>query len=299
MMDTVHTHVCPICSAKELSEVLHCNDFLVSNTAFSLCRCSICGFTFTQDFPNESSIGRYYDAPEYISHTDTKKGIINRLYHTARNISLKSKVNLVKKHATNVSANSLLDIGCGTGYFLEAISKQGWKAFGIEKSESVRNQTRLRLSLQTEDTDYLPSVPNESLDAVTLWHVLEHIENLNETFDNIYRILKKDGTAFIALPNRKSFDAEHYKAYWAAYDVPRHLWHFSPSDFRLLAQKHNFRVVGQKAMYFDPFYISMLSEKYRGTALGSIVGLVKGFYFCCRSIFNINKSSSIIYILKK
>lgn len=297
-MDTIHINICPICSSKELEEVLHCKDFLVSKKLFALCRCSSCGFTLTQDFPDQSSIGQYYDAPDYISHTDTRKGIINRLYHTARNISLKSKVNLVKKYS-HASSNTLLDIGCGTGYFLDAIAKQQWKVLGIEKSESVRNHTRQRLSLEIEDSDYLSSITSESFNTVTLWHVLEHIENLNETLDNIYRILKRDGTVFVALPNKKSSDALHYKEYWAAYDVPRHLWHFSPPDFEQLAKKHGFTVVKQKTMYFDPFYISMLSEKYKQTTFGSILGLSKGFYFFVRSLFDNNKSSSIIYILKK
>lgn len=297
-MDTIHIDICPICSSKKLEETLQCKDFLVSKKLFSLYRCSSCGFTVTQDFPNQSAIGKYYDAADYVSHTDTRKGIINRLYHTARNISLKSKVALVKKYS-HASSNTLLDIGCGTGYFLDAIAKQQWKVLGIEKSESVRNQTRQRLSLDVEDSDYLTSIANQSMDTVTLWHVLEHIENLNETLDNIFRILKKDGTVFIALPNKESSDALHYKEYWAAYDVPRHLWHFSPSDFEQLAKKHRFTVVKQKTMYFDPFYISMLSEKYKQSAFGSALGLAKGFYFCCRSLFNTNKSSSIIYILKK
>lgn len=297
-MNHIHLNFCPVCNSKEISSVMSCVDYLTTKEEFTLCNCANCNFTFTQDFPNESSIAKYYDAPEYISHSDTKKGIINQLYHSARNIALKSKINLVNKY-TNTTNKSLLDIGCGTGYFLEEAIKQRWNVSGIEKSESVRNGVNKRLGISVNDSDFLPQINSESKDAITMWHVLEHIENLNETMDHLHRILKKDGTVFIALPNKRSADAIHYKAFWAAYDVPRHLWHFSPSDFGQLAKKHNFELVKEKAMYFDPFYISMLSEKYKGTPLSSIVGLIKGGYFYLCSLFNTKKCSSIIYILKK
>lgn len=297
-MNNIHLEHCPICLGKELKSTLKCKDFLASNEIFTLVRCSGCGFAFTQDFPNENSIGQYYDAPEYISHTDTKEGIVNKLYHYARSFALKSKVKLVN-HYTQTSERSLLDIGCGTGYFLEATAHEKWSVSGIEKSEIVRNHVKEKLKIEVNDSDYLSKIDSESKDVITMWHVLEHVENLNETMVQLHRILKQNGTVFIALPNKKSSDASYYKEFWAAYDVPRHLWHFSPPDFKKLAQKHNFRVVKQKAMYFDPFYISMLSEKYKKTKMGAFIGLIKGTYFCCRSFFNTEKCSSIIYILKK
>ena len=297
-MNNIHLEYCPVCSGKKLESTLQCKDYLTSKEAFTLYNCNDCGFAFTQDFPNENFIGRYYDAPEYISHTDTKEGIINKLYHYARNFALKSKLNLVSRY-TPANKKSLLDIGCGTGYFLEAIANKNWTAEGIEKSETVRNQARGRLNLPINGSDYLSKIESESKDAITMWHVLEHIERLNETMNELYRILKKDGTVFIALPNKKSIDAAYYKEFWAAYDVPRHLWHFSPFDFNELARKHNFKLVKQKAMYFDPFYISMLSEKYKNSKMSTIVGLIKGAYFCFRSLFDTEKCSSIIYILKK
>lgn len=297
-MNNIHLEHCPLCSSSKLQPTLRCKDYLTSDETFTLVSCSVCGFAFTQDFPSEDSIGRYYDAPEYISHTDTKEGIINKLYHYARSFSLKSKVNLVNQYTHTIN-KSLLDIGCGTGYFLEAIASKNWDIEGIEKSETVRKQVKERIDLQVNDSDYLPKIESESKDAITMWHVLEHVENLNETMDQLHRILKKGGTAFIALPNKKSLDALYYKEYWAAYDVPRHLWHFSPPDFNELAKRHKFEVIKQKAMYFDPFYISMLSEKYKKTKMGTIVGLTKGAYFCFRSFFDTKKCSSVIYILKK
>lgn len=297
-MDTVHLSSCPVCLSVNLSKTLSCKDFLVTQEVFVLCSCTDCGFSFTQDFPQEKSIGKYYDASEYISHTDTKKGIINKLYHYARKIALRSKIKLVTSFTTTTD-KSLLDVGCGTGYFIETALSRKWSVAGIEKSESVRKQVSDQLNIEIQDADYLPHFKDSSKDAITMWHVLEHVENLNETMDQLYRILKNTGTAFIALPNKKSVDALYYKAYWAAYDIPRHLWHFSVSDFTKLANKHNFEVIEKRPMLFDPIYISMLSEKYKNTPLATLVGLVKGMYFCFKSLLNKEKCSSIIYILKK
>ncbi|MDL2215364.1 class I SAM-dependent methyltransferase, partial [Dysgonomonas sp. OttesenSCG-928-M03] len=150
-----------------------------------------------------------------------------------------------------------------------------------------------------QDSGYLFEMPEKTKDVITMWHVLEHIEKLNPTFQCLHRVLKDDGTLIIALPNKDSVDAIHYKEWWAAYDVPRHLWHFSPEDFELLAEKHNFSVKTIKGMYFDPFYISMLSEKNKGTFAAPILGLIKGFAFFLRSLSDAKKCSSIVYILKK
>lgn len=296
--EIVHIESCPICSNNNCSPDLTCKDYLVSNESFEIRHCSQCNFSFTQDFPSENHIGRYYEAQDYISHSDTHEGIINKLYHFARNISLKSKTNLIKKYS-KTETGTLLDIGCGTGYFLRNICKKKWIVTGIEKSKEVREYAHSKFGLNIQDSDYLFSIPDKTKDVITMWHVLEHIEKLNATMENLHRILKDSGALFIALPNKASIDAQYYKEDWAAYDVPRHLWHFSANDFEQLAKKHNFKIIKIKAMYFDPFYIAMLSEKNKGTALASVIGLIKGTYFFCRSLFRTKKCSSLIYILKK
>ncbi|MDU1904277.1 MAG: class I SAM-dependent methyltransferase [Dysgonomonas sp.] len=297
-MNKIHTDLCPVCNNGDTKESLICQDYLVTNELFSIYQCPECGFSFTQDFPSENEIGIYYDAPEYISHSDTDKGLINSLYHMARNISLKSKTKLILKY-TNIGKGKLLDIGTGTGYFLHAMCKKSWIVTGIEKSEATRTYAHKKFGLNIQDSDYLFEIPDKTKDAITMWHVLEHIEKLNPTLANLHRILKDNGTLFIALPNKSSFDANHYGKYWAAYDVPRHLWHFSPSDFQRIANKHNFEVIEMKRMNFDPFYISMLSEQNKGTSLGNIIGLFKGSLFFIKSLLNKEKSSSLIYILRK
>ncbi len=298
MMNTVHINLCPVCANDGCTETFSCKDHLATGELFSIYTCPHCGFAFTQDFPSEAEIGKYYDAPEYISHSDTHQGVINSLYHWARKVALKSKTNIVSKYSSD-NAETLLDIGAGTGYFLNAMCLKKWVVTGIEKSESTRQYAHQKFGLNIQDADYLFDIPNKIKDVVTMWHVLEHVEKLNETMANLHRILKDSGVLIIALPNKKSADALAYKKEWAAYDVPRHLWHFSPDDFTSLAQKHNFKIEKMKAMYFDPFYIAMLSEKNKGTSAASLVGLIKGSIYFIQSLFSTRKCSSIIYILKK
>lgn len=294
----IHTNICPVCGSKDLSAFITCKDYLATQETFDVIRCKSCGFAFTQDFPSEDIIGRYYDAPEYVSHSDTHKGIINTLYHWVRKISLKSKAKIVMKYAP-VKAGKLLDIGSGTGYFLNKMKERKWIVTGIEKSEAARTYAKQKFDIDCQDSEYLYEIPCQTKDVVTMWHVLEHLQRLNSVMEHLQKILKDNGTVIIALPNKNSVDAAYYKEYWAAYDVPRHLWHFSPADFTHLARRHKFEVIDIKPMYFDVFYISMLSEKHKGTTLGSLIGLMKGGIFYLRSLGNKNKCSSLIYILKK
>lgn len=297
-MNTIHTESCPVCANKNCSGLFKCKDHLVTNEVFSIYKCPKCGFAFTQDFPAESEIGAYYDAPEYISHTDSSRGIINSLYHRARKIALRSKTRLVLKYAP-ACTGTLLDIGCGTGYFMNAMRLKKWVVTGIEKSEPTRTYVHDKFGLNIQDSDYLFEIPANSKDVITLWHVLEHLEKLNETMESLHYILKDKGVLFIALPNKGSADAACYKENWAAYDVPRHLWHFSPADFEQFANKHHFELIKIQGMPFDPFYISMLSEKNKGTIFAPLVGLFKGGYFFLRGLFDPKKNSSLVYILKK
>jgi len=297
-MINIHTEICPVCGGKEFAKKFSCKDYSVSKEAFDLYTCNDCGFAFTQDFPSETEIGRYYESSDYISHSDTEQGLINKLYHWVRKTALKTKADIVFKYSAPEST-TLLDIGVGTGYFMNEMRSRKWIVTGIEASENARAYAKQKFNIDTQCAEYLYQIPRANKDVITMWHVLEHMENLNMVMDRLHEILKDSGTAVIALPNKASFDAEAYKQYWAAYDVPRHLWHFSPEDFELLANKHNFDVVAVEPMYFDSFYISMLSQKYKGTFCGSIIGLIKGGIYYLKNLCNHKKSSSLIYILKK
>lgn len=297
-MKKIHTDICPVCGSIELVPYLSCKDHLTTQEIFDIYQCKTCGFALTQDFPAENEIGPYYDAPEYISHSDTQRGIINTLYHLARKMALKSKSKIVSRYASK-KTGMLLDIGSGTGYFLNKMKEEKWIVTGIEKSELARKYAKQKFDIDCQCSEYLYNVCEKTKDVITMWHVLEHMEHLNHVMGHLSAILKNDGTVIIALPNKSSLDAVHYKEYWAAYDVPRHLWHFSLPDFERLAEKHHFEVIDVKPMYFDAFYISMLSEKNKGTFMATIVGLAKGGIFFLRTLADKEKSSSLIYILKK
>jgi len=287
-----------VCKERRFSDQLICNDWLVSGKKFSVLTCINCHFAFTQDFPSEDEIGKYYEASDYISHTDTNIGIINKLYHVVRKISLNSKAKLIN-YVSGKKTGNLLDIGAGTGYFLNKIKQSGWNVTGIEKAEIPRQQTKERFGIECFESEYLFKTIPETFDIVTMWHVLEHVQNLNETVKQIHSILKPGGAAIIALPNKNSTDAKYYKENWAAYDVPRHLWHFSADDFEKLVNNHKFTLEKIKPMYFDGFYISMISEQNKGTKAATTIGLIKAWFLFLPSLLNKKKSSSLIYIIRK
>lgn len=293
---------CPVCGAGDLKKNFDAADHFSSGEVFPVYDCDQCGFRLTNNFPSEDIIGRYYDSPDYISHSDSSKGLVNRLYHIFRKRMLRKKINLVSNYApTKGEPVRLLDIGCGTGYFLQAAKERGWIVAGIEKDENARKNAAVRSGLAVEDESSLWEIKNASFTAVTLWHVLEHLEKLNETIHKINEIITPEGIVVLALPNCRSYDARFYKEWWAAYDIPRHLWHFSPDPLEQLLTKHGLQVIQKVRMPLDAFYISLLSEKYKGSNLFTRycrafgVG-VTGFL---RSLNNIEQSSSIIYIAKK
>ncbi len=297
---TIHITTCPICDRNDLKKVFDAIDHFSSQKVFPVYECLHCGFRFTNNFPSEETIGRYYDSPDYISHSDSDKGMVNRLYHHFRKQMLRKKVNLIATHITG-SPTRLLDIGCGTGYFLQAAKEQGWSVAGIEKDEKTRKSATIRSGVTVKDENTLWKMESASFDAVTLWHVLEHMEKLNETINKIKEIIAPEGIAVIALPNCRSYDAGFYKERWAAYDIPRHLWHFSPATVEKLLAKHHLQIVKKVRMPLDAFYISLLSEKYRGSNL--LVKYIRAFVIGAigflRSLTDPGQSGSIIYIAKK
>lgn len=289
---------CPICENTEFSGFLTCSDHYVTKEVFQLNKCNNCGFVFTQDFPSESYIGSYYETSDYISHSNTKKGLVNFLYHYARSYMLQRKCNLIQE-VSEVKQGTILDYGCGTGFFLNAIRQTGWKTIGIEKSPSARVFSKKEFNLEVLAPETLSNIASASCDVITLWHVLEHIEDLNGMMIELKRILKPSGRLILALPNAGSYDALHYREYWAAYDVPRHLWHFTPRTLFSLAQKHDFQLVGKKGMPLDAFYISMLSEKYKKNSFAFVRGFFIGLKGLISSWKDTALNSSVIYILKK
>lgn len=284
---------CPVCSETAFSPFLKCKDYTVSQEEFQIVSCDSCGFKFTNPIPSENEIGEYYKAESYVSHSDTKKGLINRAYHTVRKITLKQKFKLVDRHKVEPS---LLDIGCGTGAFLNQCKEQNWKVLGLEPDADARGVAKSRYDIDTMPLEHLAEIPDNSFDVITMWHVLEHVYHLQRDIRQFQRVLKKDGTLIVAVPNCSSKDAAIYKEYWAAYDVPIHLYHFVPKDIDNLFGQIGMKVVETLPMKFDSYYVSMLSEKYRG---GNIVSAVWNGWRSNMAASNArNDYSSQIYVLK-
>ena len=298
MNELITYQKCPACNSAAISKVFSCKDHTVSNEFFEVWHCSGCTLRFTQHVPSEQAIGPYYQSPEYVSHSDTRKGFINRLYHTVRNHTLKSKRALLTGLVGSSSA-TLLDAGAGTGAFANAMQQHGWSVAGIEPDESARKTAKKNYGIDLQTPEKLTLLQTESFDVVTLWHVLEHVHDLHNYLESFNRLLKHDGTLVIAVPNYCSYDAKVYDNCWAAYDVPRHLYHFSPKSMETLLSKHGFFVSQKKPMWFDSFYVSMLSEKYRAKNGSLIRAFWNGLISNAKALADTNKCSSIIYIAKK
>ena len=294
----VHHNVCPVCENDTLPPYLRCSDHFLSKEVFIVHKCASCGFEFTQDVPDETVIGKYYESVDYISHSDTSKGFSNKIYRLVRDFMLLRKKNLIEK-VTGLQHGSLIDIGSGAGYFANTMKKSGWQVEGIEINDNARNNSASRFGLKVSSPDQISVLEPDSRDCITLWHVLEHFQDPFSYIAEIKRVLKPGGICLIALPNCNSYDAEYYKEFWAAYDVPRHLWHFNPTTFRLFSEKTGLSLEKIGTLPLDVFYISILSEKYRGSKLPFLTGMFRGLWFAACSMFNMKKSSSIIYILRK
>ncbi len=285
---------CPICGEKSRSQILSCVDHTVSGATFSIVECSGCQFAFTSPRPAESDLGSYYESEEYISHSNTKKGLVSRLYQSVRKYTLGKKLGMVNR--LSGKKGLLLDIGCGTGEFLNICKVDGWETIGIEPSPSARKQAQENYGLDVREESALDQLEKTSADVITMWHVMEHVPHLRERVARLKELLKKDGTLIVAVPNRTSYDAAYYGPDWAAYDVPRHLWHFRPQDMRKLMEQFGFEVKQVQPMKFDSYYVSILSEKYR-TGLNRLVPAAWRGWISNRKA-GAEGWSSLIYIIR-
>lgn len=294
----IHYHHCPLCNSDTFRPQLEIKDFSISGESFVVCTCPHCGLWFTQDAPSEAESSRYYQAEQYISHSDTDKGLVNRLYHLVRRRTLKSKQKLIET-SSGIKGGSLLDIGSGTGSFLHTMQSAGWNVTGIEPDDIARKNALSLHQIDTFPPERIASLASNSFDIITMWHVLEHVHGLENQMNELHRLLKDSGKIFIAVPNHTSYDAKHYGAFWAAWDVPRHLYHFSPEAMEFLAEKYHFKINAMRPMWFDSFYVSLLSEKYKTGKSRFISAMWTGFRSNLKAMTDIRKCSSIIYILEK
>jgi ubiquinone/menaquinone biosynthesis C-methylase UbiE len=287
---------CPICSSSNLLKKLDCTDHSTSKKKFIIVSCETCDFTFTNPRPKDNALGEYYKSDMYISHTNNTRGFFNWMYQTVRKYAIGTKLNLLKK--TSKKKNHL-DIGCGTGEFLNACKNAGYNTTGIEPSELAREQAINNFKILVSEDTNLGQFEENQFDSISMWHVLEHVPSLNKTIKEFNRILSKNGKIIIAVPNHKSWDAQHYKEFWAGWDVPIHLWHFSKLSIEKLFLKYNFKLIEKKPMLFDSFYVSLLSEEFKTGKKKFITGFIIGFISNIIGIFTNKGCSSIIYVFEK
>lgn len=291
---------CPLCGSHDIDTRLATRDYSITQEAFDLVDCRNCGVRFTQPLPNPGEVGRYYQSEDYISHSDTRKGLINQLYHWARQWMLGRKRRLLAH--LHPQGRRVLDVGCGTGYFLHHLQQHGYAVLGVEVDAAARQFAQQQFGLAVlEPAAWLAAPAAETqFDLITLWHVLEHVHEPRQYLDRLQQQLAPGGMLLIAVPNYTSYDAQYYGATWAAYDVPRHLWHFSPPAMKRLIAEHGFTLVGRRQLPLDPFYVSLLSEKYRhsgtmGMLRAGAVGLLSAVVAGLRP----QRASSLVYVLQK
>jgi len=284
---------CPVCGGESQKEFIEAEDHNVSNDLFKIVECVACSFRFTNPIPTEDTIGDYYKSENYVSHSGTKKGFVNRVYHIVRSRAIKQKENLAAKYSKE---KVILDIGCGTGDFLGYCKSQNWKTLGLEPDQSARKMAIEKNAIEAKDLGHLYEVESNTFDVISMWHVLEHVYNLNKDIEQYKKILKKEGVLIVAVPNCSSKDAEHYKSSWAAYDLPIHLYHFRPDNMKQLFSKHGMEVVEILPMKFDSYYISMISEKYKGGNIFS--GFINGLRSNVAANSKNNRYSSQIYVIR-
>jgi SAM-dependent methyltransferase len=305
MNSVVHYTRCPACDSLSLQPVFNTMDYSVSGRSFSIWECAACSLRFTQDVPDSHSIGQYYKSENYISHTNTSEGFINRLYQIVRKRTLRQKRKLICKIAGR-RKGTLLDIGSGTGAFVNEMKQNEWSVTGLEPDEDARRVAKESFDCELKAIDEFFHLPENAFDVITLWHVLEHVHDLHGYLQQFKKLLKQDGRLVIAVPNYTSFDASVYKEYWAAYDVPRHLYHFSPLSMSLLIGRNGMKIARHKPMWFDSFYVSFLSSKYKNSELPGRKGRTNwltaswnGFISNLGALFDKKKCSSVIYIISK
>jgi 2-polyprenyl-3-methyl-5-hydroxy-6-metoxy-1,4-benzoquinol methylase len=290
---------CPVCQNTSFQKFITAKDYTVSRETFDLVKCDSCGFVFSNPIPDTERLGDYYISNDYISHSKNATGLIDKIYVVARSFTLKWKLDLIQEY-TGDQDKTILDYGCGTGDFLKACKDNGWTVTGVEPSDKARelavDQTHEKIAAS------LKQVETKEFSTITLWHVLEHIEDLNNTLQQLKEKLSENGTLLIAVPNHAAWDGTHYGQYWAGYDVPRHLWHFTQQTMKALLTKNSLKLADIVPMKLDAYYISLLSEKYKANGKAGVPGMIIAALKGLRSNLNARKNknySSLIYIVRK
>ena len=296
-MEKVDIKKCPVCGSIKFNKVLTANDYLVSGVSFDIMECEKCTLRFTSLIPDENEISNYYKSDDYVSHTGKGNSIINRIYRIVQFFTLQSKKKEVIKFSKK-NYGSILDIGCGTGKFLKTMKQSRWEIDGVEINETARKIAEKNTgSVILNQADFFRS--KQKYDVITLWHSLEHLHKLKRYLQKISISLNANGVMMIAVPNYLSFDADYYNQDWAAYDVPRHLYHFSFDSIIKMMNNFKYRLIQSKQLPFDSFYIALLSELSVRKKHNIIKALWIGWKSYWQGRIDAKRGSSILYVFKK
>ncbi len=286
---------CPWCGSEKAQINLWLKDEFLSKEDFHICECLNCGLSYTMPRPNKEKIGEYYKSEEYYSHQENKKGFIPRLYESVKKVNLKHKYNLATQ---GLNVGKMLDIGCGVGDFLHTAEQHGWTCTGVEPSEDAKAIAKTKTKANIINSEDMEKIPNATFDLITMWHVLEHVDDLKWQIEQLHRLTKTKGRIVIAVPNYKSYDAQYYKELWAAYDVPRHLSHFNKNVLTKIFKSKNLELVRTDKLIWDAYYISYMSEQYKQHKFPLLKGTFRGCISNCKARHT-KEWSSMVYIFEK
>lgn len=295
-MELEQVAACPICRNQHFKNALTCKDYTTTGETFQIISCTNCGLGITSPRPPSSAISQYYASEKYISHTGGNKSAFDTVYRAARIFTNHRKAQLLRTFARE---KTVLDFGCGTAAFLQHLKERKWTVDGVEPSS---NANRTATAVLNQPIFKTIDEVHKTYHAITLWHVLEHIHDPEKILTKLNDRLHPQGHLFIAVPNPASFDAQHYKSFWAAYDVPRHLWHFTPANMASLLQQQGCKLTKIVPMKLDAFYVSILSERYQNPNASAFSQNVKGVVNGLKSNWLARKNrnfSSLIYIASK
>ena len=287
---------CPYCESNNSSLYLELKDYFLTQEDFEIVKCCDCGLLYTTPRPPSEKLGDYYKSENYLSHKENKHGFIPRIYEFVKSFNLKNKLKIATK---GKGTGNILDIGCGVGDFLLCSKQAGWSVEGIEPSDDAKKIAEERLQTVVHNPNEIDTLPSGFYDVITMWHVLEHVEDIKTEVAQLYRLLKPSGRLVIAVPNYRSYDAQYYKDKWAAWDVPRHLSHFDRESIKNTFSAYNDLILKDiTTLKWDSYYISFLSEKYLQHSLSLVKGVFRGFVSNVKARGS-KEYSTLVYVFEK